>query len=104
MKKNTPTDQLLNICTWCNQVIKEDDEVFGFGAKASHGIELSDKEGEFVSLNLALQDKTVFALVPSSTSTAKTGGYDLILITCSEDCAQSLKDALELERDVFETD
>ena len=43
MKKNTPTDQLLNICTWCNQVIKEDDEVFGFGAKASHGIELSDK-------------------------------------------------------------
>ena len=104
MKKNTPTNRLSNICAWCNQVIQEDDEVFGFGAKASHGVELHDKEGEFVSLNLALQEKTVFALVPSSTSTAKTVGYDLIFITCSEDCAQSLKDALELEKDVFETD
>jgi len=78
--------------------------VFGFGAKASHGIDLSDKEGEFVSLYLALLDKTVYALVPSSSSTAKTDGYDLIFITCSEDCAQSLKDALEHERNVFETD
>ncbi len=104
MKNNTQTDPLLHICAWCNQVIQKDDEVFGFGAKASHGIDLSNKEGEFVSLNLALRDKTVFALVPSSTSTAKTGGYDLIFITCSEGCAQALKDALELEKDVFETD
>ena len=104
MKNNTQTDRLLHICTWCNQVIQEDDELFGFGAKASHGIDLSNKEGEFVSLNLALRDKTIFALVPSTSSSAKTGGYDLIFITCSEDCAQSLKDALDLEKDVFETD
>jgi hypothetical protein len=104
MKNNTQTDRLLHICAWCNKDIQENDEVFGFGAKASHGIDLSDKEGQFVSLNLALLDKTVFALVPSISSTAKTGGYDLVFITCSEDCAQSLKDALELEKDVFETD
>ena len=104
MKNNTQTTRLLHICTWCNQVIQEDDEVFGFGAKASHGIDLSNKEGEFVSLNLALRDKTIFALVPSTSSSAKTGGYDLIFITCSEDCAQAIKDALELEKDVFETD
>ena len=101
---NTQTDRLLHICAWCNRDIQEDEEIFGFGANASQGIDLSDKEGEFVSLNLTLLDKTVFALVPSSSSTAKTDGYDLIFLTCSEDCAQSLKDSLELERDVFKSD
>jgi hypothetical protein len=104
MMNNTQTDRLLHICAWCSQDIQEDEEVFGFGAKASQGVDLSDKEGEFVSFNLALRDKTVFALVPSTSSTAKTDGYDLIFLTCSEDCAQSLKDALELERDVFDLD
>jgi hypothetical protein len=99
---DSQTERLLRICAWCNQEIKEDDEVFGFGAKASQGIDLSDKEGEFVSLNLALLNKTVFALVPSSSSSAKSEGHDLIFITGSMDCAQSLKDALEFEKDVFE--
>ena len=101
---NTQSDRLLHICAWCNQDIQEDEEVFGFGAEANYGIDLSDKEGEFVSFNLALSDKTVFALVPSSSSNAKSEGYGLIFINCSEDCAQSLKDALELERDVFDSD
>ena len=104
MMNNTQSDRLLHICAWCNKDIQKDDEVFGFGAEASHGIDLSDKEGEFVSLTLALRDKTVFALVPSSSSNAKSEGYGLIFINCSEDCAQSLKDALELERDVFDSD
>lgn len=101
---NEQTGRLIHICAWCNQDIQEDDEVFGFGAKASHDIDLSDKEGEFVSFNLALQDKTVFALVPASSSSPKSEGFDFMFLTCSEDCAQSLKDALELERDVFDTD
>lgn len=104
MMKNTQTDRLLHICAWCNQDIKEDEDVFGFGAKAGKGIDLSDKEGEFVSFNLALREKTVFALVPPSSSTARTDGFDLIFLTCSEGCAQSLKDALELERDVFDSE
>ncbi len=97
-KKN----KLLHTCAWCTKEIVEDEDVFGFGAKASQSIDLSDKEGQFVSLNLALQDKTVFALVPAKTSSANAGGFDLLFITCSEDCAQSLKDMLDLERDVFE--
>jgi hypothetical protein len=104
MINDNQTRRLMRICAWCNQDIQENDEVFGFGATASHGIDLTEKEGEFVSLNLALIDKTVFALVPASESAARTEGYDLVFITCSEHCAQALKGALELERDVFDTD
>jgi hypothetical protein len=101
---NPQNDSLIHICAWCTQEIHEGDDVFGFGAKASHGVDLSGKEGEFVSLKLALRDKVVFALVPPDASAPKADGYDMVFITCSEDCAQSLKEALELERDVFEND
>lgn len=101
---NSNIEKLSHICAWCTQEILEDDDVFGFGAKASHGIDLTGKEGEFVSLNLALRDKVVFALIPAKSSAPKAEGYDMVFITCSEDCAQFLKDALELERDVFEND
>lgn len=98
------SERLFRTCAWCIQEIPEDEDVYGFGAKASRNINLSDKEGEFVSLQLALHEKTIFALVSSSASTARAEGYDLVFITCSEDCAHSLKDTLELERDVFDND
>lgn len=98
------SDRLLRTCAWCTREISEDADVFGFGAKASQTVDLSDKEGQFVSINLPLQNKTVFALVPTSSSAADIEGFDLVFITCSEDCAQSLKDALDLERDVFDED
>jgi hypothetical protein len=95
-------DRLIHICAWCNQIIEENEEAYGFGAKASPGVDLSDKEGEFVSLNLRLQDKTVFALVPAEESQPRKAGYDLMFITCSANCAEELKEALDLERDVFQ--
>jgi hypothetical protein len=95
-------NRLKHTCAWCTKEIGADDDVFGFGAKANQSIDLDDKEDQFVSLNLALQDKTVFALVPARTSPATAEGFDLLFITCSEHCAQSLKDILDLERDVFE--
>lgn len=98
----TKREQLLHTCAWCHQEIAEDEDVFGFGAKASQSIDLNSKEGQFVSLKLALQDKTVFALVPPKANEPNFEGYDLLFITCSEECAQSLKDEIELERDVFE--
>lgn len=98
----TKKEQLLHTCAWCTREIAENEDIFGFGAMASKDIDLEGKEGEFVSLNLALRDKTVFAFVPEKTEDSNMAGYDLLFITCSEDCAQSLKDELDLERDVFE--
>jgi hypothetical protein len=95
-------ERLLRTCAWCNLNIDPEEEIFAFGAKTRTGLDLKDKQGEFVSLNLALSDKTVVALVPTETSQAKQVGYDLIFVACSEDCAVELKEALEFEKDVFE--
>ena len=94
-------ERLLRTCAWCNVEIPPDAEVFGFGAKASERVDLSDKEGEFVSLELPLAGKTVFALVPTAGSPVRAQGYDLVFLACSQDCAESLKDALDFEKDVY---
>jgi hypothetical protein len=88
-------------CAWCSNPIDKDQDYFGFGAKASPDIKLRDKTGQFVSLHLSLQDKTIFALVPDKSLVDGLGGHDLLFITCSEYCANNLKEALDLERDVF---
>ena len=100
-RKTSTQDTLLHTCAWCNQYIPPDNEVYGFGARASEGIDLQDKEGQFVSLTLALENKTIFAMVPSQESPARQAGNDLMFITCSHSCAQELKEALESERDVL---
>ncbi|HEX6306099.1 MAG TPA: hypothetical protein VFZ76_18005 [Anaerolineales bacterium] len=53
-------------------------------------------------MDLALEDKTIFAMVPPGESPASLAGYDLMFITCSQTCAEELKVALEIEKDVFE--
>ena len=95
-------EMLLRTCTWCNLAVEPGEEIFAFGAKTSTSVDLSNKQGQFVSLKLALSDKTVVALVPVETSQAKQNGYDLVFVACSEDCATKLKESLEFERDVFE--
>ena len=94
-------DDLLHQCSWCGVPIQEDEDYYGFGARASRDLDLEDKAGQFVSLNLSLLEKTVAALVPSELGAPELNGHDLVFITCSEDCASSLKEALDLERDVF---
>jgi len=94
-------DDLMHQCSWCGVAIHEDEDFYGFGARASRDLDLEDKAGQFVSLNLSLLEKTVAALVPSELGAPELNGHDLVFITCSEDCASSLKEALDLERDVF---
>jgi hypothetical protein len=101
-RRTSTQDTLLHTCAWCNQYIPPDSEVYGFGARASKGVDLKDKEGQFVSLTLALENKTIFAMIPSQESPARQAGYDLMFITCSHSCAEELKEALEAEKDVFE--
>lgn len=105
MSNNNPDtirQTLMHTCAWCNRRIEPDEEAFGFGAKASSQTDLRGKEGEFISLDLALAQKTVVAMVVPEGSPAKEAGYDLMFVTCSQACAEDLKQALELEMDVFE--
>lgn len=94
--------RLMHTCAWCLLEIPEEDEVYGFGARIGPGIDLTGKEGQFVSLSLALKEKTVVAMVVTPDSPARQAGYDLVFLTCSQACAVALKDALEFEKEVFE--
>jgi hypothetical protein len=97
-------EKLIRTCTWCNREIPSESDAFGFGATASSNLDLSDQEGKFVSLRLALSDKTVVALVPRAGSSIREDGFDLVFVTCSPECAEELKEALALDRDVLEDD
>lgn len=72
---------MADICAWCNKEILEDVEVFGFGARARPGIDLSGQEGTIIQIPLTLESKTVPAAVVTSGSEAKKQGYDLAFLT-----------------------
>lgn len=83
--------------------IPKDGDIFAFGVKSSGNIDLSEKEGEFVSLDLTLEDRSVAAIVTTRSSEVRKQGYDLIFLTCSQTCAEELKDALQAERVLFKS-
>jgi hypothetical protein len=103
MTKNRQSshETLLQTCAWCNRQLSAEEETYGFGARSNPNLVLRNSEGEFVTLKLSLTEKTIIALVAPEESPAKEAGYDLLFLTCSEQCAKELKDALDLERDVF---
>jgi hypothetical protein len=104
MEKRTNEEtqsHLMRICAWCTLPITPGVDTYGFGAQASRNIELDDKEGQFVTIKLLLSNKTTIALVLPQGSPAKEYGFDLFFITCSQDCAELLKEALELELNVY---
>lgn len=93
----------MNTCAWCNKRIPEDSEVFGLGAKVKPAIKLEDQEGKFIPLSLILTDKTIPAIVTTTDSQAKQKGNDLMFMTCSQGCAESLKEALYKEKWIIDS-
>ena len=88
----------MNTCTWCKKNIPDNIEVFGMGVKIRQGINLKHKEGQFLKLSL-LDDRTVHAFVTTDGSKAKEDGYDLMVMACSEECANDMSTALQEEID-----
>ena len=95
-------DYLMHTCTWCEKNISDGEGIFAFGFRANEALDLTGKEGSFVSLTLQLLDKPIVALVPTASSEARRMGYDLIFFTCSQACMDDLKEAIQHERDVFD--
>ncbi|NOY64526.1 MAG: hypothetical protein GXO97_03910 [Nitrospirae bacterium] len=90
-----------NICAWCNKEISEDSEVFGLGARIIKNILSKEMEGKIIPFQLVKTDKTIPAIVTTSDSEAKKDGYDLLFMTCSKACAESLKKTLNKEKELF---
>jgi hypothetical protein len=95
--KRSLADRFQSTCGWCGKTIPSDTEVFGFGAKARPGVDLSGKAGQVLPMYLAACDKTVLGAVAGLDSDAKREGNDLVFMTCSAACANLLRTALQGE-------
>ena len=91
----------MNICAWCGKTIPEDSEVFGLGAKARKDVDIKQHEGIIIQLSLILSRRTVPAIVTREDSEARKTGKDLMFMTCGQRCVESLKTALEQEKNLF---
>jgi hypothetical protein len=83
------------MCAWCLTEISENDEHFGFGAKAPLDADLSHVEGKWIDIQLVSAGKTVQVGVTTRDSPARREqGYHLYFVACSEDCCKELQDAI----------
>ncbi len=100
-RRKKKTDALLRrfqtTCAWCGRKIPPDVEVFAGTGKARPEIDLTAHMGRVLRVRLATLDKTVLVAVAGLDSEARREGYDFVYMTCTEACAQSLKDAFEDE-------
>jgi hypothetical protein len=83
-------------CAWCGQA-PDTQQVFGFGARASPGIDLGPHRGQIIEIAIGGAGRTAPALVVGPNSPAAREGHDLYFMTCTQDCLRALKSALEAE-------
>jgi len=73
------------------------------GAKARAGVELIPDEGPFLHVPLlTVPGKTVPCAVVADESDAKRQGWDLVFMTCSQECGEALRDTLQKEGYLYE--
>jgi len=96
-------DMLTGKCAWCGGEIPEGGEVFGTGARIREGIDFvqgGSEDGFF--MEVTIDGRRVPTIVTGKDSDARKQGNDLMFMTCSLNCAEELKKALERERDIIE--
>ena len=97
-KRRTPRrakKSLEYTCAWCLTIIRETHEHFGFGAKASPDVDLSEFEGKWIDIQLVSAGKRVQVGVTTPDSPARREqGYHFYFVACSEECCKELQDAV----------
>jgi hypothetical protein len=90
-------------CAWCGKDVPDECELFGVGAKLRGGMEFTSNPSEsgfFMPVSIA--GKMVPAVVTGADSDARREGNELMFMTCSEACAQALREALLAEKEVID--
>lgn len=87
-------------CAWCGAAIEEDMEVFAVGAGIKEGVDFTGvPEDESRFLPVVIGGRIVPAVITSPDSQAKIDGNDVMFMVCSGECAETLKRALEKEKE-----
>lgn len=84
-------------CSWCEDELPDDAEVIAVGAKAHSQMEVEALEGQIVELFLTRRNRTVAAVVVTNDSPAKKEGKDVLFLTCSDSCAEALRQSVDRE-------
>jgi hypothetical protein len=83
-------------CAWCGETLA-DQEVFGFGAKATPGADVRLYRGQVIEIELVGVGRRAPTFVVGADSPAAREGHDFYLMTCSAACVTALKTALQGE-------
>ncbi len=94
-KSDDVTHRFHTTCGWCGRKIPPDVEVFGGTGKSRPDVDLTAHAGSVLPIHLVSADKTVLIAVAGLDSEARRSGYDLVFMTCSENCARNLNSAFE---------
>jgi hypothetical protein len=90
-------------CAWCGKDIPEEGEVFAVGAALKGAMEFTSSQGGVnFFMPVTVGGKVVPAMVTAADSEARQQGNDLMFMTCSETCAQKLRDSLRQEKELVE--
>jgi len=84
-------------CAYCGKQLTEECEVFLIGGKLKPEVDVREEEGQMISFSMSYSGKNISAVVPASNSEAKTDGFDVGFIVCSENCAKYLRNDLQTE-------
>ena len=90
-----PDKEALSKCVWCQSHIRDDMEVFGFGARLEPNVDLSEYEGHCIQIDFVSEEKPVYMMVTAQGSEAKSQGKDGMFLVCSKECGRKLKNVLE---------
>jgi hypothetical protein len=99
MKVTIMTDEdVLSKCAWCGIEIDEDAEVYGFGATFKQDVDLSEYESQVIELKILTDNRIVPMIISAKASDAKKAGYDAMFMTCSNECANEMRESLLKEK------
>jgi endogenous inhibitor of DNA gyrase (YacG/DUF329 family) len=101
MKATIMADEdVLSRCAWCGKGIDEKTEVFGLGAVFCRNIDLSEYESQVIELKILTEKRVVPMIIAAKASDAKKAGHDAMFMTCSEECANEMKETLLEEKSI----
>jgi hypothetical protein len=82
-------------CAYCHQIVPEDQECFGVGARARSEMRgpLRAYQGQLVPLAVG-SGRELIAIVLPADAPARREGYDLYFKGCSEECLRTLREEL----------
>jgi len=81
---------LSQVCAWCRKEIPDGAPAFAQGIRAREDADLARLGGSFIMLSVGRGQRQVPAMVTTSDSQARLEGKDLLIMVCSEACAEAL--------------